>query len=422
VESTTSAPSTALRREVRQQLSKIESADLILGIPAYQSESTIGHVVETLSSGVKSVYPNKEIVLLVSDGGSLDDTRENAIDADTPEDVPVLINIYRGLAGKGTALRSIFEAGELLDVSGGMVVDSDMRQWPAEWSRRHLSPVLDESMDLMTPRYRRHKFDATITNSVCFPMTNILYGHWVRQPIGGDFALSGDLMSFYANRDEWGTDVARFGIDIWMTTTALCEGFQVGQTNLGAKIHDPKDPGDALGPMFREVVGTLFRLAGRYSERWIDVTMIEDVPTYHDPIDADPDYVPVNRPGLRDRAVLGWQKHRERISNYLNSTTFGVIEETMDALAQKESILSFLTPKIWIHVLYDYLVAYNRPDLDNRAIMDSLIPLYFARTWSLYHEMDPLDTEEAETYIQQLVEDFAGEKQYLRDRWRQVHS
>ena len=39
-----------------------------------------------------------------------------------------------------------------------------------------------------------------------------------------------------------------------MTTTAIAGGFAVCQTRLGAKIHDPKDPGGDLGPMFSEVV------------------------------------------------------------------------------------------------------------------------------------------------------------------------
>ena len=47
-----------------------------------------------------------------------------------------------------------------------------------------------------------------------------------------------------------------------MTHSAINEGFAVCQARLGAKIHDAKDPASDLGPMFRQVVGTLFTLAG----------------------------------------------------------------------------------------------------------------------------------------------------------------
>ncbi|OGO39723.1 MAG: hypothetical protein A2Z04_08370 [Chloroflexi bacterium RBG_16_57_9] len=77
-----------------------------------------------------------------------------------------------------------------------------------------------------------------ITNNICYPMTRMLYGLDVRQPIGGDFGFSGKLANVYLAHDVWETDVARFGIDIWMTTTAIAEGFRVCQARLGAKIHD----------------------------------------------------------------------------------------------------------------------------------------------------------------------------------------
>ena len=88
-------------------------------------------------------------------------------------------------------------------------------------------------------------------------MTRALYGLRIRQPIGGDFGVSGDLVRHYLEQDDWDADVSKFGIDIWMTTKAITGGFAVCQTRLGAKVHDPKDPGADLGPMFSQVVATL---------------------------------------------------------------------------------------------------------------------------------------------------------------------
>ena len=50
--------------------------------------------------------------------------------------------------------------------------------------------------------------------------TRALYGLRIRQPIGGDFGVSGDLVRHYLAQDDWTPDISRFGIDIWMTTTA----------------------------------------------------------------------------------------------------------------------------------------------------------------------------------------------------------
>ena len=66
--------------------------------------------------------------------------------------------------------------------------------------------------------------------------------------------------------------MARFGIDIWMTTTAIADGFRVCQAFLGAKIHDAKDPGADLAAMLVQVVSAVFDLMETYRDRWAAVS------------------------------------------------------------------------------------------------------------------------------------------------------
>ena len=55
--------------------------------------------------------------------------------------------------------------------------------------------------------------------------------------------------------------MSQFGIDIWMTTLAMNNNIPICQAFMGRpKIHKPKDPGSDLGPMFSQVVGTIFDL------------------------------------------------------------------------------------------------------------------------------------------------------------------
>ncbi len=118
----------------------------------------------------------------------------------------------------------------------------------------------------MGPLYVRHKYDGTITNSIAYPLTRSLYGRRVRQPIGGDFGFSGRLAEIYSLSEAWSEAIANFGIDIWMTTLAMNNGIPICQAFMGRpKIHKPKDPGADLGPMFRQVVGTIFEMMIRYA-------------------------------------------------------------------------------------------------------------------------------------------------------------
>src|SRR3972149_1955510 len=106
-------------------------------------------------------------------------------------------------------------------------------------------------------------------NTIPYPLTSVLYGLRIRQPIGGDFGMSGDLVRHFLAQDDWTTDVSRYGIDIWMTLTTISGGFAVCQARLGTKVHDPQDPGSDLGPMFGQVVGTLMRVSAKQAGRWL---------------------------------------------------------------------------------------------------------------------------------------------------------
>jgi hypothetical protein len=129
--------------------------------------------------------------------------------------------------------------------------DSDLLSITGEWVKFLVDPVIKGS-DYVAPYYCRDKYDGTITNNICYPLTRALYGIRVRQPIGGDFGFSGKLAAFYAHQEAWETDVAKFGIDIWMTTTAINEGYKICQAYMGTKEHEAKDPA-RLGPMFVQV-------------------------------------------------------------------------------------------------------------------------------------------------------------------------
>jgi hypothetical protein len=153
-------------------------------------------------------------VILIADGGSTDDTRETAKEFEIKPWQGRIVSIYRGPGGKGTALRSVFEAADRLKVRTCAMVDSDLRSMTADWVKYLLDPVLEKRYQFVSPVYMRHKYDGTITNNIVYNLTRALYGKRIRQPIGGDFAISGDVSRFYSEQEVWDTDVARFGIDI----------------------------------------------------------------------------------------------------------------------------------------------------------------------------------------------------------------
>src|SRR4030067_3332819 len=297
-----------LEQSVQIELGKVKEADILIGIPSYNNVRTIGHVVRAVMAGLAKYFPKAKTVLVNSDGGSTDGTQEEVkkvgiedfrmiLTSHPGHPIHKIVTPYHGIPGKGSAFRTMFEAAKRLNAKACAVVDSDLRSITPEWMELLLRPIYEGGCDYVTPLYGRHKFDGTITNNIVSPLTRALYGKRVRQPIGGDFGFSGELAKFYLTKEVWESDVARFGIDTWMTTQAIAEGYKICQSYLGAKIHDAKDPGTDLGPMFTQVVSSLYWLMGEYEPLWKRVKESQPVPIFgfHYEVGLEPVSVNVER-------------------------------------------------------------------------------------------------------------------------------
>src|SRR5919106_2084029 len=237
---------TALRFEAKRRLEQLGGSDVVVGIPCYNNEKTVAHVITAAAQGLAHFFPKSRGLILISDGGSTDDTREEALGVETPPGIEKVVTIYRGPAGKGSAFRAIFEAVVDLDVLACAVCDSDLRSIKPDWIFHLANPILNLGYEYVSPLYSRYKYDGTITNNLVHSLTRALFGVRLRQPIGGDFGFSQRVARYYLDQKVWDSDVARFGVDIWMTVNAITQGFRICQARLGAKVHDPKDPAASL--------------------------------------------------------------------------------------------------------------------------------------------------------------------------------
>lgn len=408
---------TALRDEVHQRLDRIGQAGIMVGIPSYNNAGTIGHVVQQAAQGMVEHFPDLKPVLMNSDGGSPDGTMDVVRNTEALAGVEVVAGQYQGLPGKGSAFRAIFEAAEMLGVKACVVVDSDLRSVTPDWIRRLAGPIVHEGYDYVTPFYSRHKYDGTITNNIAYPMTRALYGVDVRQPIGGDFGFSGKLAKAYAGKDVWETNVARFGIDIWMTTTAINEGFRMAQTYLGAKIHDAKDPAAHLGPMFRQVVGSLFMLMTTYAERWQRVEEVQQAPILGEKLVAEPEPVNVTLSALLDKFKAGFEENADLWQQAMNDANFDAVAE----LAGLSQDAYGFPVDLWARVVFDFAVAYNHgiEGLTPDEMLDSMTGLYYGRTAGFVKTTWDMTTAQAEEVVNAQAKAFMRLKPYLVGRWNE---
>ncbi|MFN3284379.1 MAG: glycosyltransferase [Pseudothermotoga sp.] len=377
--------------------------DIVVGIPSFNNVDTIGHVARVAARGIE----NLGLIGLIanSDGGSTDNTVDAFLKSDT-FGLPKISIRYKGIPGKGSAVRALFEIAHKTKAKVFIMLDSDLRSVEPWWVERLSRPILEEKTDYVTPFYLRHKYDGTITNNICYPLTSALYGLKIRQPIGGDFAVGKRLVEIYLSKPErvWQTNVAKFGIDIWMTTTAINESGRLPiQAALGAKVHDVKDPGKHLQNMFIQVVQTLFDLMIEYQSKWRSVTTIEGVEIYGDRPSQPVEEIVVDLVGLKEKAKTTL---KERLVGSLS-----VRREIIESVLKMGTI----NAQDWVEVVHDLALKY-REKKDQEIILD-LLPFYFARVADFVERTRDMDSIEAEKLINEQLEIFCQKKEDLAKRW-----
>lgn len=404
------------------KIKDIGEADILVGIPSFNNTNTIAHVVRAVQAGFAKYFHDKKTILVNSDGGSTDGTREivekTVIDDFEPflisqrqSLISKIVTPYQGIPGKGSAFRTVFQIAKELNVKACAVVDSDLRSITPEWIDLLIRPILERDFDFVTPYYLRHKYDGTITNSIIYPVTRALYGKHIRQPIGGDFGFSGRLAEFYLTKDVWESDVARFGIDIWMTTTAVANDFKVCQSFLGAKIHEAKDPSADLSAMLTQVVSALFMLMEEYTEKWKEVKSTSPVPMVGFEFSVGLEPINVNVERMLGMFRLGISELGDILKEILSKESFAELQGIA-----KADTFSF-NDNLWAHVIYDYAIAYHRKVMKGAHILKTLTPLYLGKVVSLVNDLSGSDSHEVEKRLEDLCIAFEKSKPYLINKW-----
>jgi glycosyltransferase involved in cell wall biosynthesis len=419
------AEKSILRDEVLRQVEEIGGVDILVGIPSYNNARTIGHVVRAVTAGLAKYFPDRPAVLVNSDGGSTDGTPEvvaqselggtrTILVARPPRAFSKVITAYQGMPGKGSAFRTVFEVARRLSAKACAVVDSDLRSITPEWIQLLVTPVLEEGFDYVCPLYARHKFDGTITNAIVYPMVRAVYGRRIRQPIGGDFGFSGHLADHFLAQNVWESDVARYGIDIWMTTTAVRGNFRVCQSYLGAKIHDAKDPSADLSAMLVQVTGSLFRQMEAHEPGWFSIEGSEPVAEFGFKYAVGLEPVPVNMTRMVKAFEQGVSDFGGLYAAYLGEETCAALRGLVGQPPDRFRI----PPDVWVTVLYELAAATKRHALPRDHLLKTLTPLYLGRTASWVNEAAAYDAAAVENALDALCVRFEVLKPRLVELWR----
>jgi glucosylglycerate synthase len=412
----------AVSPEITAAVSDIGRADVMVAIPAYNNEQTISRVMEVVAEGLSTFFADTRTVLFVCEGGSLDETKSAALMTDVGLTVNKMVGTYRGESGKGNALRAVFNVALDLGVKGCALIDADMRSLTPDWVNNLLAPVVREGFDLVAPHYKRYKYDGTITNLIVYPLITSLYGKKLRQPIGGDFGMSAEFIQMLAKQDVWDSFVGQFGIDVWMTISAITSGVKICQANLGAKVHSAKDPAFSLGPMYLHVLSTMFRSMNKFHDFWSGINAVEEVKIKGTAVPWDPEPIPISITRLVEEFNLGMAHFSSLYREILSEDTFMRLEQiARSEVCMPDGYCDFhMPPDLWARIIYDMAVVFNCWTGNTHKLIDLSSPLYFGMVASVANRTVDLDNNGTEQVVDDILRAFVNEKVYLLERWKHL--
>ncbi len=406
---------TALSLDAKVYMHDIETADILVGIPSFNNVLTASYVLTQVTKGLDTYFPNLRSVIFVSDGKSADDTLTSVKTVSLPSEVKLIPAIYMGLSGKGTAVRAIFEAASYLKVKSVALVDSDLRSITPEWMKMLITPTLTGT-DFVVPQYNRRKYDGTITNFLCYPLTRSLFGKNIRQPIGGDFGLSNKLVEDILDSSMWELpDVSRFDIDIFETITALANGYNIKQAFLGVKNHDPKDPSSQLVSMFRQVMTTMFTYLEQCEPTWKAITGVSNVEVFGEAQGENiPESISVSLPATIGAFKTNYDQYLPIYKSILEQDSLDKFEH----LKMVETSNVDFPSEIWVKTVYSFIAEFHKnPSYGRNMLMDALRVLWIGRVGAFLRETWDQSRDDCEDRILEEAQVFEGLKPYLIEKY-----
>ncbi len=374
-------------REVNPQ--RVTKAEIVVVIPSYKEADSIAYPTKVASEGLTKHFPDKKSVIINADNASPDGTE--AVFLGTETEVPrIYITTPENTPGKGWNFENAFRKSYLLEARAIVCVDADLLSITPEWMQYMVRPILEEGIDYLAPLYSRHKYDGTITNNICYPLIYGVFGRDIRQPIGGDFALSGRLARHLVSV-PWHHTTHEYGVDIFMTMHALLGDYRIAQVGLGSKVHKPSAP--KLGRMFIQVVSTALTTVANSYDKWRSATRVEKTPVFGLEELGPAQDLEVDRQMIRRNALEGFRATVGALRKYLSPQVAKRLEETF-----AESEGPRIDTDFWVDVLFDVIAAFPRCD-DPAGLVESMRGLYFGRVYSFMNETWNLSSEEAEEPI-----------------------
>jgi glucosylglycerate synthase len=410
--------------DAQQELGRIGTADIVLGIPTYNNRETVAQAVEAGVGALRERPSGPRLAVVNADGGSRDGTAERLREI-AGDRIPLLQVAYpvypvdrlsaplAGVAGRKEAALSIFHVARQLGAKVCVLLDAEVESVAPEWIDRLSLPVLEGAADLVVPSYLRQKFDGLINSGIVSPFVRALFGKRLRQPAGADLAFSAELMDFYTAQAASNAHMPPT-LDPWSTIPAVAHGFRVGQSFLGPRLVHPREAAPDLSGTLQQALADIFGQMEDTAAFWQKVRGSEAVAWFGPPLEIETEHSEFSRKPMIASFQQGCHDLIEIWKLVLPPAT---LLELRRMEGQPEAEFRF-ADELWARVVYDFALGYHLRVMGRDHLLQAIAPLYLGWAASFTGEMQAAGGMEVEGRLERLSTQFEAQKRYLISRWR----
>jgi len=415
---------TFLTDDFLRQLINVGEVDILVGLPTHNNAKTIGSVVHTIRSGILRAFPRERAVIINADGGSRDGTPElvtgfSIDDVRPTSDLYALRTLhaistkYASSPESGIAFRTILAAAELLRAKACIVMSPESANVESECLSKLLRPIYRDGFDLVTPTYRRHKFDGLLMTNLLYPMIRALYGVRIREAYTPEFGFSSRLGSQFLGQNGWTDGAGGIGVELRFTLAAIKGGYRVCQSFLGEKDQIERRATD-LVPTLRQTVGALFSALESDFSLWSTIAGSQPVPTTGSDQELLLNPMRVNRKQLREMFSTGVAELESVFRSILSPSTLAELQR----IARLSEADFHYSAELWVRTVYEFAASYQKSVISRDHIIQAMAPLFRGRVFTFLAENRNASANDVENNVEGLCLEFERLKPYLLQMWK----
>ena len=410
---------------VQKKIASLKAKDIVIGIPFSDQIETLPTVIRIAQEGLQQYLPDKKAAFIIAathEGKSFSQ-QINALFKELTI-VGHFFSLDKELTGKGWAIRALMElsaslGSDLLLLEPDFVRQGQQGMQPS-WINSLYRP-LELGSDYVLPVFTRPPEARRAADQLVIPLLVALYGYRVKEPMGGAYGIRREILPIFLQDTKLfaDTDIGKYGIDIFLTITAIVHDVKICQANLGIRCKRPA-PGE-FAVRLRQTVRTMFEQIEYTAQWWLQQgRFIKSEPPLYGTLPAlDPPAVDLDIPSAIERFRVDFQ----RTANYLYKKLLdpSLYERLLDLSYTPVEKFSFSSAD-WAQCVYTLLLAYFfQKEIPQDDIVDTVTILSRARAATFMSEVQRFEGDAKSLVSARLreeqIKDFSLLRQTFAEHW-----